>query len=293
MQQLFIDTNMDKNIFHVFMMELLEIGRLMNKNISIENLLLTNYDESLSVDLWRTYILQYLVKNIYVTQQLKNNNSIVQILPREFITYRPEMLKIHFQWFNCWSNSNYTEKKDIILFIDKLKILMNIECTLNHVKFINRKNNRQVFDLNTYEPIENELKKYGIQCAYFEDMHPRDQIDFVKDAQILIAPHGAALTNMIFTHKECIICEINLRKFWFCNPICENHKSEKFAIDEDCGQGPPFSKYDYNNMCKLLGKEYYELQTDKYTDQTHLNTMNRNFMLDSKQLVKYIETLKN
>lgn len=201
------------------------------------------------------------------------------------------MLKIHFQWFECWNPTNYKENKNMIKFIDKLKSLMNIKCELNHVKFINRKYTRQVYDSITYEPIEKELIKYGIQCAYFEDLRPRDQIDFVKDARILISPHGAGLTNMIFTHTDCIICEINLRKHWFCNPICERHKTGELRIDEDCGQGPEFSKYDYINMCKLLGKQYHELTPDKYTDQSHEHMLSRNFVVDSKQLVNWINTL--
>lgn len=289
--KLYIDTNTDKNIWHIFMMELLEIGRLMQKNISIEHLLLTNFDESSNVDKWRTYVLQYLVKNIYVSENLKNKHSIVTILPRYTINYQPEILKIHYQWFDCWNSINYKEHKDNIIFIDKLKALMNIKCELKHIKFINRKHTRQVFDSVTYEPIEKELIKHGIQSVYFEDLHPRDQIDFVKDARILISPHGSGLTNMIFTHNDCIICELNLRKHWFCNPICENHKTGKIKIDEDCRRGPVFSKYDFINMCKLLGKRHIELTPEKYTDKSYKNILDRDFIIDSNKLVNFINTL--
>ena len=290
---LYIDTNWDKNIWHMYMMEILEIGRLMSKNKTVDHLLLTNYNESSSVDVWRTHVLQYLVNNIYVSQRLTTGkkNSIVKELPREMIFFQPEMLKIHFQWYDCWTPTNYTINEDVVQFLDTLKARMNIQCELKHIKFINRKSSRQVFDSVTYEPIETELIKYGVQCAYFEDLHPRDQIEFVKDARILIAPHGAGLTNLIFTHNDCIVCELNLRKHWFCNPICEKHKTGQLKIEEDCGKGPKFSKYDFNNMCKLLGRQYYELMPDKYTDHSCESTMTRNFMVDSKQLVSYLHTV--
>ena len=61
---IYINTNTDKNIFHIYMMELLEIQRLFDNGISIEHMLLTNFDKNNKSDVWRINILQHLVKNL-------------------------------------------------------------------------------------------------------------------------------------------------------------------------------------------------------------------------------------
>jgi hypothetical protein len=282
-QYLYINTNFDKNIWHVFMMEILEIHRLFNNNITIDHMLITNFNPSKQTDIWRIYILQYIVKNIYISDK-HCNNDLLKVLPQKCLQYTPIILQSD-QWYNCWYDCNYTMNYKMISYFDILKFKMNIHCTLEHVKFINRKSTRQVFDIDSNEPIEKALSNHGIHCTYFEDLSPTDQINFVKDARIIIAPHGSALTNLIFTHQDCVIIEINLRKYWFCDPICDDHKYGKCEIHEDCHNGPPFCKYDFYNICKLLNRRYFELEVDKYTDHNVLSPMHRNFMMNTNKLI--------
>lgn len=264
-EYLYINTSFDRNIWHVFVQEILEIGRLLDKNVVIDNMLLCNYNENSSIDKWKLNILQYLVKNIYVALESKNiNNKIVKSIPRETIFYQPVMLQIHFQWINCWTPTNYIKYNNMFNFIEYLKQKMNIKCELKYIKFINRRKSRTVYDINTKQPIEYELKKYGIKCAYFEDLSPEEQINFVKDAKILISPHGAGLTNLIFTHPNCIISEITFRKYFYCNPVCDKHISGMLPIHQNCGTGNVFANYDFINLCKLLGKKHIELEPDSF-----------------------------
>ena len=291
---LYINTNSDKNIFHTYMMEILEIQRLHDNNISIEHMLLTDFNPKDLSDNWRVYILQYLVKNIYVNYH-KIDHDIVKNAPREITLYTPKMLEIHFKWYECWKpiQPNHIPNPNIIEFFERLKSKMNVTCSLNHIKFVNRKSCRKVYDLNTNVPFENILSLYGIQCTYFEDLSAKEQIDFVKDSKILIAVHGAGLTNMLFTHPDCIIVEISLRKYWYCDPICNAHKFGKLNIEQDCKKGPPFYKYDYINMAKILNKKHVEILPDKYTDQSVMKMLHRDLLIDSNTFIRTIKNLDN
>lgn len=54
--------------------------------------------------------------------------------------------------------------------------------------------------LNESELID-QLKNYGFQKYSLENMPIEDQIELFYDAEIVIAPHGAGLTNLIFSEK--------------------------------------------------------------------------------------------
>jgi hypothetical protein len=289
---LFINTNTDKNIWHVYMMELLEIGRLLNKKRTIEHMLLTNFDPSLPSDIWRLYILKHLVKNVYISENENSKHSDVKGLPRVATLYSPEILKIHFQWWDCWNPTKYTANKDIIHFVKYLQNRLNVDCTnTNKIKFINRRKTRQVFDKHTNKPLDEILQMLGIECCYFENKTPREQIEFVKDAGILISPHGSALTNIIFTADMCEIVEITNRKFWFCEPICEQHRLQKIPIHQPCRTNSPFPNYDFINMCKLWNKQHHEYSPYGYTDESCTHHMNRNIVVDSLDFIEFIHNI--
>jgi len=42
------------------------------------------------------------------------------------------------------------------------------------------------------------LRDYGFESIVMEDLHPREQIEALYDAEAVVAPHGAGLTNLLF-----------------------------------------------------------------------------------------------
>jgi len=287
-QILYINTSSDKNIFHVFMMELLEIWRLVNKNSNFDHMLLTDF-EHLPSDIWRIYILSHLVKNLYSSRPSTAYHPLIKTFPREATLYTPEILKIHFKWFECWNPTNYGPNQELINFTKWLKVKMNVFCTTNKITFVNRKNSRKVFDKITNKPIEEILMLYGIECCYFEDKTPQEQIDFVKDSKIMIMAHGSGLTNMIFTHENCEIIEISNRKYWYCDPLCDKHRTKQLSLNESCGTKSPYPNYDYINMCKLLNKHHHEISNVEYTqDENCIRPMDRNILVDSSDLIRSV-----
>jgi hypothetical protein len=281
------------NIFHIYQMEILEIQRLFLKGIYIHHLLLTNFDPTSQVHAWRVNILQYLVKNIYV-----NDNSIkhkiVKNAPRTVCCLlHPIMLQVHFRWTNYNTVPNVNDKQDInmIEFFEHLKQKMNIHCELHDIIFVNRKGVRKVLDLTTRKPLEELLTKIGIKCAYFEDLTAQEQIDFVKNAKIFISPHSSALTNMIFTHKNCKIVEISSRKNWFCEPMCFEHKNNMIADSVNCKSKTIFFKYDFHHQSLLLNKKHFEYVCDDYIFVEPKSHHHKTNLVDTIKLLTFIKSL--
>lgn len=282
--KLYINTNHEKNIWHILQKEIFEIERLISNGIKLDHMLITNFDPNDKRDLWRMNILKYVVHNIYITND-KSLIEYIKILPEQCLYFEPVLLQSNI-WYNCWEDYHYPVSQNMISFFEILKVKMNIDCNLNHIKIINRRDSRQVLDINTLEPIE---KTFNIQCAYFEDLSFQEQVDFVKDAKVLIAPHGAGLTNLIFTHPNCLICEISLRKYWFCNPICSLHKNNLIHYSNNCNSNIPYSKYDFKNICRLLNRNYIEIINDGFIPNTNASSLlDHKILLNPNKLVKLI-----
>ena len=71
------------------------------------------------------------------------------------------------------------------------------------IVYISRKKSTRRKVYNEGELI-NIIKQYNGDVFYFEDYNWTDQIDIVKNCEILICPHGASLTNMLFTSAKII-----------------------------------------------------------------------------------------
>ncbi len=77
---------------------------------------------------------------------------------------------------------------------------------------------RRITNFNTIEPI---LRKYNFQIVNTEGLSVLDQAMLFYNMKVLVAPHGAGLTNMIFSKKLAIIEMIgnvdNPKDFqWYC-----------------------------------------------------------------------------
>lgn len=137
-----------------------------------------------------------------------------------------------------------------------------------------KENNRYLYDTKTNIPIHLFLEQYKetfhIPYRYccFDDMTPEEQYDICSEAALFICAHGAACTNMIFMPISTPVIEINFRKDWYCDPVCDDHFHDKISFDTKCNGTrihPDYHKADFHNLCYLLGKKYYEITPDKYS----------------------------
>ena len=58
------------------------------------------------------------------------------------------------------------------------------------------------------DELVNFLREYGFDTVIFESMSFREQISFMAAAEVVIAPHGAGLTNLVFSSPGTKIVEI-------------------------------------------------------------------------------------
>jgi capsular polysaccharide biosynthesis protein len=64
---------------------------------------------------------------------------------------------------------------------------------------------RRLINENEIWPL---LKKSGFERVYMEDLSFESQIQIMRETAVLVAPHGAGLTNMIFCSEGTHVVEI-------------------------------------------------------------------------------------
>jgi hypothetical protein len=171
--------------------------------------------------------------------------------------------------YNCWEFIKYPIDNHILEIVNKI----NSKCKGKYILLNQRSiNNRYIYENDTELPLEEYLLKFNFPFKFcnFENMTPEAQYEICSKALIFISVHGAGCTNLIFTPIECPLIEINFRKHWYCDPVCDDHLFKIVDINEKCnGQltySKEFHKADYHNLCYLIGKKYIEIESIKYKD---------------------------
>jgi capsular polysaccharide biosynthesis protein len=70
------------------------------------------------------------------------------------------------------------------------------------------------------------LKQYGFEIVYFEKMSVREQANCMAKAEVVIAPHGSGLTNLIFCQPGTKVIEILSPSwlnacYWMLSQTCQ------------------------------------------------------------------------
>lgn len=82
----------------------------------------------------------------------------------------------------------------------------------NHKIYISRRLNNKRSLLNE-EEIENLLKERGFSIHHMEKYSFEEQVFIMKNAKIIVSPHGAGLTNMMFCGNEATIVEFIMDQY--------------------------------------------------------------------------------
>jgi hypothetical protein len=75
------------------------------------------------------------------------------------------------------------------------------------------------------EEVLKALYPYGFDSIVLEDMNVRDQIALFSQAEIIVAPHGAGLTNLVFANNVILIEIFEPSWLW----------PTFYALSQDCG----------------------------------------------------------
>ena len=186
-------------------------------------------------------------------------------------------------------------------FCDSLCVLKEYYHVANSaapkVVFSLRKKNRILYDTNTKEPIETLItEKYGKESiAYFEEMEVIEQLRILQNCKVFCGVHGANLVNLVFSRTDAHIIEVDFKKHWYCDPVCNDHYNGKLQSDQKCDGKCTrgcYHKADYHNLSRLCGKIYSSISaayTEKFNDRNPINV--QYVYINFDQLSKNIEKL--
>jgi hypothetical protein len=267
----------DNNIFHIFACDIIKRYKTNVKHIFIDE---NNIDKNNSCQLWRLFVM----KKLYPDANIQFKKTIA----------KPS--KETHGGYESWKFTKYPLDSHIYEIIDKI----NSKCTPEYILLNQRSyNNRYLYDYETKLPLQDYLLtkefKYPVKICNFETMTPEEQYDICSKAKLFISAHGAGCTNLIFTPIDCPLIEINLRKHWHCDPVCDDHYFEKISINEKCNGKliitEDFHKADYHNLCYLSNKKYTEIEgvcyVGKFNDRNPISK--QEVHIDGEILTKIIE----
>ena len=173
-----------------------------------------NYYHTLIDNLPRLYLIdQYKCEaekvNLLVPGELTNVEKFFlgKLLPDNIEIMYVEIDKIFcienliFPGFLTYRNSGYLPQAYLNYFRDK--VLPKRPRDKKNLIYISRKlveSNSKRCVLNEEELVR-QLKSYGFKKYSLEDMSIEEQIELFYDASCVISPHGAGLTNIIFSEK--------------------------------------------------------------------------------------------
>jgi hypothetical protein len=262
-------------------------------------------------DLYMYYDANYSDIYIYYDEQTKNidiNNPcqkwrkfLLECIFQCKVKYTNQFC-IQFPQRNPFQHTRYIKYDKDPVFVEMLKHII----TSDHGKYIllnqRKENNRYMYDTITGLPIHIFLQQNQDQfhipfkfCC-FDDMTPEEQYHICSEAALFISAHGAACSNMIFTPSSTPMIEINFRKDWYCDPVCDQHYHNKISFDTKCnGQllHAEYHKADFHNLSHLLGKKYYEITPDRYSGKFRdRNPISKeNIHINGQYLVKLIHKI--
>jgi len=279
------------NISHILRLEILPLSRMQISDLKNSNYFVVNnkIDQKISHQKWRKFILA----NIF---------SSVEYVPKRKIRRIDNPLHMNAESaFDPHNFIDYPPRSEFIELINYMKERTGICDTQNKYVLLSQRerDNRYLFDANSKLPLQSflsdALNKIGIPFKFcdFAELDPVDQAKVSSGAAIFVSAHGAALTNMIFVPDNCFVMEFNLRKHWYCDPLCDAHFSGALANDEECDGKltfrPHFHKADYSNLSKLLDKTYIELDVDRYEGHYGRNPLSRKrLFVDGDNLIARI-----
>ena len=263
-------------------------------------------------------ILYYLKGHIYINDYDKMKN--VSIKHRDLFNLKPILYNKHYDILLTIRGVSIENIFDIIdLNIrNKYKFKKNKTIKKKLLKYSSLLeiciNNKNVF---VHDILAKELKKLNIpfKSTSFDNTSFEEQAEFLKDVKILIACHGTAFTNLFLLPKNSTIMEVSFRRYWFCDPVCENHYTGEWAYKSDChNRNKVINKYsfdekkrkliyhkaEYYNLSQLFGIGYKEILIEDangyFNDNTNTNDINNpinltNIYIDTNDVINKIRKL--
>lgn len=298
--RLLVSSIVDVNIFHFFALETNAVWKEYIKSVQCNNdetylLFLQDFVDN-GVHHWRKDLLNCILPTFTTIDNLHNycRKNNVCIMNMSNLSYSGWII-------DPWSFVDYQPNNPFLDFAAHVKKSMGImENTVGkYATLVTRKKSRVLYDnLNkTYfekyfeEFCTSRSIPYKIVC--FDECSLKEQAKALADTKVMVSCHGAGNTNVFLLPDNGHLLEINFRKQWHCDPLCDQHFTGNLTPTCKCNGEltwrPYFHKADYHNLAKFFGKKYTELvmeNVEGYIDRNPINV--KNVYIDSKYIMQNV-----
>jgi capsular polysaccharide biosynthesis protein len=119
------------------------------------------------------------------------------------------------------------------------------------------------------EELERQLTTIGFKCITGSNLSAADQIRIFSSARIIVGPHGAGLTNLIWAHDNATVLEIT------------NTKIQHMT--------------DFRSISEIRGHTYSQIISSIYPETQPANAINEqqrhNYFVDVELVIKRVTDL--
>ncbi len=137
-----------------------------------------------------------------------------------------------------------------IVNTESLRVLrekFNVPKKLEKRVFITRRNAAQGRRIINEDEVIQMIREYGFEVYELESMDFRSQVELFSSAEIVVSPHGAGLTNMLFCPVEAKIVEIFNPKYRaLCYWVLSNLLGLDYYYLIGEGERPSLEQVTYN-----------------------------------------------
>ena len=265
------------NIFHSFSLEVKSIWDIVTKHKNTEYIVfLQNYIADNPVHAWRRDILSSILP-VYI-----NKNDIEENIERIHSVDTSKWMVNPWEFIDCSPSVHY------MALAEKVKNAYQVNNKSGkYVLYVKRNKSRKLFDYKSHVEFDVlfcdwcESQKLPYKIACFDNATFQEQVSAVSEAKVMISCHGAANTNIFLLPDDGHLFEINFRKYWHCDPVCDDHFSGIIPYTTKCRGKLTYRRYfhkaDYYNLCKIFDKGYTELfieDADTYLSRNPIDIMN-------------------
>lgn len=276
----------DVNIFHFFAVEIKAVWNYLVNSRQSETgnicLYLQKYDHSSPAHRWRADVLKTIIPTYTNLDEVPRGSA--QILPMS-------------DWIvNSWTFIKYDLSPNYISMARKIKDYYNTSnITGTYAVFVSRSKSRILYDIHTRRLLDDMFAELCTSLSIphrvvsFDDATLEQQAQALGDAKVMISCHGAANTNIFLLPDNGHLLEINFRRHWYCDPVCDGHLTGEIPYKQKCNGRLTFRSYfhkaDYHNICHLFDKGYTELEVEDAEGFIDRNPINiKNVYVDARKV---------
>jgi hypothetical protein len=289
----------DVNIFHFFALEVKAVWDFIENNRGYQCfLVIEHFDEGNCVQQWRRNVLKAILPTYVSIEDAKRT-----IVAKENYIKDTIQLQIDSWIIDPWTFKNYAPSPHYMDLATKVKSYYKTERKEGrHAVFVTRKKSRILHDMLTKVSLEDVFVKtcsthsipYKVVC--FDNATFEEQAKALSEARVMLSCHGAGNTNVFLLPNNGHLVEINFRKHWNCDPVCDNHFHGVLPYTSKCDgkltYRPYFHKADYHNMCKLFKKGYTEVQVEDASEYLDRNPINiKNVYVDAYKILNTVASI--